>query len=236
MDARKKYTDLVGMKFNRLTVTSLNRIGPQRKRIWNCACDCGGVTVAWTQSLTESRKTSCGCDDPRQYAARNGSPGLTIERLREVLDYEPETGVLRWRVSLGGKGVAGERAGTISVHGHRIVSIDGKKYRAARLCWMHIHGAMPANLIDHKNRVRDDDRLDNLREATYSGNARNVGAKSPSSGLKGAYREMGKSKFFSCIRADGGNIYLGTFDTAEAAHSAYAEASAKFHGEFGCSE
>lgn len=227
------YTDLVGRKFNRLTVVSLNRVATQKKRVWNCRCDCGAETTAWTQCLTDSRKTSCGCDDPRRYAARNGRPPLTVERLREVLDYERDTGILRWRVSLGGKGRAGERAGTVGVHGHRVTRIDGRIYRTARLCWMHVHGEMPKGLIDHRNTDRADDRWENLRLATHIQNARNSRPKSPRSGLKGAYQELGKDRWFSSIRpSPGRSIHLGTFATKEEAHAAYVAAAKKYHGEF----
>jgi hypothetical protein len=224
---------MIGHKFNKLTVVSLNRIAVQNKSVWNCVCDCGQMTTAWNQSLTDARKTSCGCDDPRQYARRNGRPELTAGYLREIMDYERETGVLRWRVSLGGKGRAGERVGTVGVRGHRVTHIDGRAYRTARLCWMHVTGEMPKQLVDHKNTVRDDDRWDNLRQATHVQNARNTSAKSPASGLKGAYRENGRARWFSSIRIEPGkNLYLGSFDTKEEAHAAYAAAAAKYHGEF----
>ncbi len=52
---------LVGRKFGRLTVVSFARIAAKKQRVWNCVCDCGQQTTAWTQQLTGDRKTSCGC-------------------------------------------------------------------------------------------------------------------------------------------------------------------------------
>jgi hypothetical protein len=149
------------------------------------------------------------------------------------MSYDPQTGILRWLVALGGKGRVGERVGTIGKHGHRVTSIDGVAYRTARLCWMHVTGEMPSGLIDHKNTDRCDDRWENLRPATGSENARNCRPKSKKSGhLKGAFCNKASGRWFSSIKADCGTVHLGTFDTKEDAHAAYAAAAKKFHGEF----
>jgi hypothetical protein len=228
------YTDLVGRKFGKLTVLALSRFGAGGKvRVWRCACDCGSSTDGWTQKLTNGSKTSCGCDDPRRYARLNGRPSLTAERLREVLDYDRDTGALVWRVSLGGKGRAGQRAGVIGVRGHRAIAIDGRLYRSARLCWMHVNGTWPDGLVDHKNTDPADDRWENLREATHAQNSQNSNHPLAMSGLKGAYETVpGSGKWFSSIGVDGKRIGLGSFNSKDEAHAAYVAASRKYHGEF----
>ena len=99
-----------------------------------------------------------------------------IELLRLLLDYNPETGVLTWRVSRGGK-KPGDRAGTINRNGYRAISIQndgkGKLYKASRLAWAHYNGEDPGLMVvDHINRVRDDNRICNLRLLTHGNNTR----------------------------------------------------------------
>lgn len=58
-------------------------------------------------------------------------------------------------------------------HGYRIVMVGGKEYRAHRMAWFLTHGKWPEGDIDHINRVRDDNRLVNIRDVTRSENLRN---------------------------------------------------------------
>jgi hypothetical protein len=149
---------------------------------------------------------------------------LTAERLRELLDYDPETGVLTWKVSH-------TRAGTRHSHGYTTVSIDGRRYFAHRLAWVFVTGAWPAHHIDHRNGDKADCRFVNLREATRAQNMRNVGiTRRNTSGFKGTYKHRRRWRAF--ISAARSRTYLGTFDTAEEAHAAYCEAAEKYHGEF----
>ena len=224
---------MIGQKFNKLTVMSLARVAVQHKKVWNCVCDCGRPTTAWTQSLTDNRKTSCGCDKTKQYTKVHGRIPLTAERLRQVMRYDRVTGALHWLVSPSATAAVGDRVGFVGKRAHRVTSIDGKMYRCARLCWMHVTGEMPKSLVDHHDTDRANDAWDNLRLATSSQNNRNCVAKSPDSGLKGAYRNKDKNRWFSSIRIENSHsIYLGSFDTKEQAHAAYVEAAKKYHGEF----
>ena len=110
---------------------------------------------------------------------------LTQERLKELLHYDPETGVFRWKVDRP-KGVKiGNKAGTLDQDGYRKISLDGKRFYAHRLVWLYVHGEFPFDQIDHKNRVPDDNRLVNLRQATSGENRAN--SKTTHLGMKGAY-------------------------------------------------
>ena len=91
---------------------------------------------------------------------------LTQERLKELLDYDPETGVMVWRGNRGGKAVVGAEAGTRNTRGYIIINVDGKFLRRARLAFMWMLGRWPIPEADHDNRVRDDDRWENLKDAT----------------------------------------------------------------------
>src|SRR5687768_770720 len=108
---------------------------------------------------------------------------LTAEKLRELMDYNPDTGVFLYRKRRGRRS-AGLEAGSI-VKGYRLISL-GKQYSAHRLAWLYVYGEWPAGDLDHINCVRDDNRIANLREATDSqNNANRTLAPKNSSGFKG---------------------------------------------------
>lgn len=158
---------------------------------------------------------------------------LTAERLREVLIYDPETGVFTWRVRMGSRAMRGSRAGSRANHGYWLIRVYWRGYPAARLAWLYMTGAWPSATIDHINRVRDDDRFANLREATRQeqhGNkdlyARNT------SGVRGVNRNKRTGRWRAHIGTNGRMRHLGFFDTKEAAADAYNAAAREQFGEF----
>ena len=153
------------------------------------------------------------------------------ERVLELLDYNPVTGEFRWKVNRRGQARAGSIAGSVRPSGHRHIRVDTRFYRAGRLAWLIVHGRWPVVTIDHINGKRDDDRLCNLREASYAENARNATAYGPL-GLKGVSYSSSKKKFRAQIRERGALRHLGYFDTPTAAHAAYCAAAKSLHGEF----
>ena len=141
----------------------------------------------------------------------------TLERLRELLDYDPDTGAFTWRVSKGAA-KAGSIAGSVNGDGYLYIMIDGRGYRAHRLAWLHVYGVWPANQIDHINCVRSDNRLENLREATQAENRRNIGMyRNNTSGAKGVYFRKGAGNYQAYGRLNGKQHHLGYHDTLEAA-------------------
>ena len=156
--------------------------------------------------------------------------GLTAEWLRELLSYSPDTGEFRWRVSLG-TARAGSVAGTRQNKGYWCIKISGRAYLAHRLVWLYVHGKWPDEQIDHRNGVRDDNRIANLREATDSQNKQNrhqarVGTKTGLLGTSWCERDK---RFVATIWVGGKNTRIGGYHTAEEAHAAYLEAKRKFH-------
>lgn len=157
---------------------------------------------------------------------------LTADRLRELLTYDSETGVFRWRVRRSIKTPAGAVAGSLRAKGYLSVKIDFRTYYAHRLAWLYMTGAWPADQTDHINRVRSDNRWINLREATNSGNACNS-AQSKESGLpRGVYRKRKYGRFQAQISKNKVWHNLGLHDTAEEAAEAYKRAATQLHGEF----
>jgi hypothetical protein len=96
---------------------------------------------------------------------------LTQAKLKEILDYNPDTGVFTWKRT-SGKAFKSAKAGTL-VQGYRHITIDRQRYMAHRLAWLYVYGVWPTHQIDHINHSTDCNALPNLREVTHSENARN---------------------------------------------------------------
>lgn len=96
---------------------------------------------------------------------------LLQKRLKELLHYNPDTGIFKWKDTSGKRN--GEKAGCLNADGYLIIAVDGRTYRANRLVFLYMEGEFPVNFSDHRNRVRDDNRWENLRHATRRENNHN---------------------------------------------------------------
>jgi hypothetical protein len=158
---------------------------------------------------------------------------LTQERLKEVLHYNPETGVFTWIVSPAHRVKVGDVAGSICGNGYRLISIDSVKYKAHRLAWLYVYGYLPEHGVDHKDRVKVHNQIDNLREASQQCNMRNTGNFSDNtSGVKGVNYHKPTGKWRAYININRKNIYLGVhLSFFEAAcHRLAAEQAENWHG------
>jgi HNH endonuclease len=157
---------------------------------------------------------------------------LTAERLREVLHYDPATGMWTWLVRLNSRTQVGEpRFGARHSQGYWTLCIDGASHLTHRLAWLYMTGEWPpAGVeIDHENRVRSDCRWSNLRLATRSGNSQN--SLHPNKyGLPGVRRLDGR--WAARIRVNGVDQHLGLFATPQLASDAYLAAKALLHPHF----
>lgn len=150
---------------------------------------------------------------------------ISARKAAEFLKYNPATGELVWRDS-------GRVAGSRHIHGYRYLTLSGKQYKTHTICWLLYYGRPPKDQIDHKNGIRDDNRIENLREATASQNQFNKGIqKNNTTGFKGVCFRPGRG-YVASIRKYYKRHYLGCFDTAEKAHAAYVNAATNLHGEF----
>lgn len=146
--------------------------------------------------------------------------------LRERLHYDPETGVFTWAE---GTIKAGRIAGSRNAQGYLTICILGKNRYCHRLAWMYVYGEWPIDQIDHKNRIRDDNRIDNLRLATNAQNSANKDAPSNNtSGVKGVHWHSTAGKWQASLSVGGRRIYLGLHDDIEAAASTRAAAEDTF--------
>jgi hypothetical protein len=155
---------------------------------------------------------------------------LTYERASQVLAYDPETGVLTWKVDKG-RIWRGEKAGSLNNRGYWHVSVDGSRYLGHRLAWLLTHGEWPSMYIDHINCIKTDNRLRNLREANTIENARNRKMlERNKTGVKGVDIHQGKYRAVVC--ANGKAVLRKSYDTLEEAAAMVARAREEAHKEF----
>lgn len=161
----------------------------------------------------------------------NHSLPLNAERVRELLSYDPETGVLTWRVTRGRMAPAGSIAGTNGIHGYRQLIICGERHKSHRVAWLITHGEWPAGDIDHINGIRDDNRLCNLRVVTRAQNMQNqrFPRRGTTSGLLGVSFHKRIRKWAAHIRVGAKTLHIGYFDEPEQAHQAYLEKKREVH-------
>jgi carbon monoxide dehydrogenase subunit G len=159
---------------------------------------------------------------PKMHPESASRKPLTAGRLRELLHYDPETGVFTRD---------GRQVGTPHGTGYIVLRVDGANYYAHRLAWLYVKGEWPVGFIDHRDRFRGNNRFANLRDSSNGQNLRNRGAtKANTSGFKGVSRH--RNRWRATIKAGGKQINLGHHKTKELAAAAYAEAAKRLHGEF----
>lgn len=160
------------------------------------------------------------------------SPRITAARLRELLRYDPETGLFWWRppgrrkrldVPVGSK----ERTG----FGYVRIGLEGRDYRAHQLAWLYVHGHWPVG-VDHINRDPSDNRIANLREATQSKNGANrIAPSNNTSGVKGVSRHS-DGRWRAQIAVGRRRIHIGLYASLDDARAAYTAAAEEHFGEF----
>jgi hypothetical protein len=157
---------------------------------------------------------------------------LTVERLKELMKYDPDTGEFTRLVQAGPKALAGSIAGSMYNNGYRVICICGKDYGVHRLAWFYTYGVWPKHNIDHINGARDDNRIINLRDVTQSVNMQNlktIHADKVSCKLIGATWDKMWGNWKAQLTLNKKTIYIGRYKTAEEAHAAYLKAKRKLH-------
>lgn len=156
-------------------------------------------------------------------------PRLSQEDIKAILDYDPGTGVFRWKIQQSNSIKSGDVAGYID-DGYRKISIFGAEYKAHRVAWVWMTGEWPVDQVDHRNRDRSDNRWSNLRQATTAENKQNQKIyKNNTSGLTGVTFDKKSKKWLARIGVCGVRKYLGSFDDASSAFAAYTVAKASLH-------
>lgn len=119
-------------------------------------------------------------------------------------------GELFWKVNVGKRIKAGDVAGCLNDKGYVTVCVGGKTYLGHRIVWMLHNGYFPENHIDHINRNRGDNRIENLREVSRTCNMRNSGMRTDNtSGVKGVCWNKKTCKWVAIIKVGGKQFTLG---------------------------
>lgn len=154
----------------------------------------------------------------------------TLENLFDLAGHVSlrDGGVLVWQRDVG-RGRAGDEVGYLDLDGYLRFRFRGHEYRAHRVVFALTRGAWPKGEVDHLNGRRRDNRPENLRDVPRRTNAENRRSATPGSGTG----FLGVSHFGRRYRAQitvkGKKMYLGGFDTPEAAHQAYLDVKRAFH-------
>lgn len=146
---------------------------------------------------------------------------ITQKELKEILEYDPDTGGFVWINPKPRSGLKpGDKAGYQQKSGYVCIRINGKGYKAHRLAYLYMVGVFPDDQLDHRNRVRHDNSWDNLRDSTPLFNQRNrTTNKNNTSGISGVVWREKRGGFWECwIKTEGVKKYLGlSIDKFEAA-------------------
>lgn len=150
-----------------------------------------------------------------------------VALIRDALDYDPATGVFRWRnpAHAAWKGLVAGRANS---NGYMRVTISRREFLCHRAAWMHHYGTVPG-IVDHINGDRSDNRIANLRLADLAENNWNCAKRHEPRGFG---KQPKGGRFYALIRHRGKRLYLGTFDTEAEAAAAYQAAARNLRGEF----
>jgi hypothetical protein len=154
------------------------------------------------------------------------------EDLLQVLDYDKENGCF-YNKKTRGAALNGYTAGCKKANGYVYVGVFRRQILCHRLVWFVEHGVWPLMVLDHIDGDKSNNRILNLRLATYSQNSinRKVMANSKTQ-LKGVWFNKKKNRYRACVRCDNKRIYLGSYRTPEEAHAAYVAKAAELHQEF----
>jgi hypothetical protein len=157
---------------------------------------------------------------------------LSHERLCELLEYKEGEGAFYWRVSRRCVR-AGDRAGRQHENGYRYIKIDQHHFMEHRLAWFYAYKEWPEETIDHKNRTKNSNNLDNFRKASYSQNQFNRPLnRNNKSGITGVSWCTHKQKWRATICAFGERKNLGYFDDPSEAGEVRTRAALELHGQF----
>lgn len=156
---------------------------------------------------------------------------LTQERLKQLLHYDPLTGIFTRLVRTCNKVRVGAIAGVDSQHGYCRIYVDAIPYMAHRLAWLYMTGSFPVDQVDHINHDGHDNKWENLREATNKTNSHN---RNPlkwfnATGFFGVTRYGKSGKFKAAIMIDGKCKHLGVYSDPAEAHLAYLKAKRCLH-------
>lgn len=170
---------------------------------------------------------------------------LTAEYVRQILDYNPDTGVFTWRMrprehfasnrahAAWNARFVNKMAGGICGKGYRLISIDNYQHLAHRLAWLYVTGEWPKEEVDHIDCKPENNSWDNLREASRLQNVANMRiSQRNTSGIKGVSWEKRFNRWHARTRVNGKTVHLGYYKSKDDAALAYRLAISEIHGAY----
>lgn len=157
-----------------------------------------------------------------------------VERVKQIIAYDPLSGVFTWKENRGGSAKVGSKAGAYrEADGYTHIFIFGKQWLAHRLAWTLENNLIPDCMeVDHIDGDRQNNAIRNLRLATSSQNKFNACLRKDSvTGVKGVGYDKKRKKWTGRVRADG-EIVRARFDSMEEAAEFCESQRLNLHGEF----
>ena len=157
---------------------------------------------------------------------------ITQQELKELLHYNPETGIFTWKVSTARRVSSGDVAVTKRKDGYIQIKLNNELILSHRLIWIYMYGYLP-KYIDHINGQRDDNRIINIREVSNQQNSLNSKiSKNNTSGIKGVYWDKSRNKWTVRLAIDGKGKFFRRFDDIDLAKLVIEEVRNKYHGKY----
>jgi hypothetical protein len=147
----------------------------------------------------------------------------TANRVRDLFDYNPQTGALIRKRTVSNNAKSGDIVGWRNSDGYLNVRVDNVSYKVHQIVWLHVTGTWPSGVIDHINRDKKDNRFCNLRDTTVQTNNINKGPRKDSkTGIPNVTWRDRDKRFYVACRRNGKQNYGGSFTSLEGA-KAFAE-------------
>lgn len=156
---------------------------------------------------------------------------LSVDRVKELVSYNPDTGEL-FAIKSSGNRASGSKLGKPRKDGYSRIAIDGVYVYTHRVAFAIYYGYWP-EFVDHANGNRADNRAINLRQATIFENNRNAAGKRGSASCFRGVSKRGKSRWRARIRtSDGRHLFIKESKSEVECAYLYDLAAIEHHGEF----
>lgn len=152
---------------------------------------------------------------------------ITQAELKNLFDYVDGQLVAK---TDSNKRKVGNALRSITGKGYLSGSINGRRYRVHRLVFLYFHGFMPLQ-VDHIDGNRQNNQIENLREATSAQNSQNRMATGATK-IKGVVWHKQSKKWVASICINRKSVHLGSFEKIEDAAQVATDARKKLHGDF----